>query len=58
MESSCVFPLFFVVQIFLGFVYEREQLAAYFFSLLKINVIIAYLVIMDVIVFNVTYRKS
>ncbi len=51
------FLYFFVVQIFLGYVYEREQLAAYLLSLLKINVIIAYLVIMDVIVFNVTYKK-
>jgi uncharacterized protein len=52
------FLYFFIVQIFLGYVYEREQLAAYLFSLLKINLIIAYLVIMDVIVFNVTYKKT
>jgi uncharacterized protein len=52
------FLYFFVVQLFLGYVYEREQLAAYLFSLLRINVIIAYLVIMDVIVFNITYKKS
>ena len=51
------FLYFFVVQIFLGYVYEREQLAAYLLGLLKINVIIAYLVIMDVVVFNVTYKK-
>lgn len=51
------FIYFFVVQIFLGYVYEREQLAAYLFGLLKINVIIAYLVIMDVFIFNATYKK-
>ena len=51
------FGYFFGVQIFLGYVYEREQLVSYLLSLLKINAIIAYLVIMDVIVFNYTYKK-
>jgi len=51
------FLYFFGVQFFLGYVYEREQLVAYFFSLLKINMIIAYLVIMDVIIFNASYKK-
>ena len=51
------FLYFFGVQIFLGYVYERDQLVAYLLGLLKINVIIAYLVIMDVIIFNATYKK-
>lgn len=52
------FIYFFGVQIFVGYIYERDQFTAYLLSLLKINLIIAYLVIMDVIVFNVSYNAA
>ncbi|HQM46709.1 MAG TPA: hypothetical protein PLC82_12665, partial [Smithellaceae bacterium] len=50
------FIYFFCVQIFLGYIYEPEQLFAYLLSLLKINLIIAYLVIVDVVVFHVSHN--